>query len=113
MRICLECAYRSLRTEMLRDWTNSEPLVLVEDEFGKVDKFSYLASWISLDGRTSDEVFWCVQKVWLASTNMKHLWRRGGVRSLFSGCVNSSKLGLAIVFGNAAVVNRCGQTFGV
>lgn len=55
------------------DWQEAE-LALAE-ESSEVDRFNYVISRISPDGRASEEVSSCIQRARLILTNLKHLWR--------------------------------------
>lgn len=45
-----------------------------------MDRFSHLGSCVSLGGRTSQEMSSQIQKDQMAFGNLRHLWRRRGIR---------------------------------
>lgn len=51
-----------------------------EGELSGKDRFSYLGSCFSPGGRILDELSTRTQKVRLAFTNLKHLWRGRDIR---------------------------------
>lgn len=68
-----------------------------KEQLNEIDRFSYFSNRISPDSRILDEASSRTLKVQLASTNLRHLWRRRDIRLQIKDRVYAAAVGLVLL----------------
>lgn len=84
----------------LPDWPVPAPVLIIGREVVKrIDRFTYLSSFVSLDRLVYDESSAWVQKVCLVFAILCHLWRRRDIRLPTNGVVYCAAVRSALLYG--------------
>ena len=85
---------------LLHDWVGPTPTLTIAGEpLDRVENFCYLGSYISADGKLSDEVSLRIRKARLAFTNLSRLWRRRDIRLSVKGRVYAATVRAVLLYG--------------
>ncbi|KAH9581016.1 hypothetical protein MS3_00000550 [Schistosoma haematobium] len=85
----------------LQDWVASTPELMIGSEVvERVDRFTYLGSFISACGLVCDEISARIQEARLAFTNLRHLWRRRDIRLSTKGRVYCAAVRSILLYGS-------------
>ncbi|VDP66114.1 unnamed protein product [Schistosoma mattheei] len=86
---------------LLQNWVALTPELMIGSEvIERVDRFTYLQSLISPCGLVCDEISAWIQKVRLAFTNLRHLWRRRDIRLSTKGRVYCTAVRSILLYGS-------------
>ena len=86
---------------MLQDWVSTTHSLTISGEtLEVVDKFVYLGSCLTNDGRISEEVSKRIQKARLAFSKLRHLWCRKDISLSVKGRVYAAAVRPVLLYGS-------------